>query len=103
MRRVSFIYWWRKHLSTWGVKVLVLALLVGVEFYLVSFGDVLTNMMSVEGPRAFYSFWSTAFLDTEVVTQGALLVSALMFGLLVRDLWRQSQEASLVFKTSQQS
>src|SRR3989344_442874 len=88
MRRVRFIYWFRKATSPIAVQTYVLSFFVVQLLRFVSMPHVVANMPSVLNPAAFVEFHTASFLNTEPPVQ-ILAVGALSLGSwLTRNLMR---------------
>ena len=104
MRRVRFVYWFRKATSPIAVQTYVLSFFVVQLLRFVSMPHVVANMPSVLNPAAFVEFHIASFLNTEPAVQ-ILAVGALSLGIwLTRNLVRDVKNATRTvhaFRTQQ--
>jgi hypothetical protein len=86
MRRVRTIYILRQIFSPTSMKIVMLFAVLKESFSVVSVPNVLANSPSLLNPIASYQFFTSAFLNTELVVR-ILLVATLALTLwLIRDL-----------------
>ena len=90
MRRVRFIYWFRKATSPVALQTYILSFFVVQLLRYVSMPHIVANMPSILQPISFVEFHVASFLNTEPVVQvfvvGALSLSIWLIRNIMRDI-----------------
>lgn len=82
MRQIYVIFFLRKLVSPFAVKIFALTLLFISANFLVSIKDVLMNMPNMRHLGAVYQFYFSAFLSTEFSVK-FLIIGALFLGIFI--------------------
>ena len=97
MRRVRFIYWFRKATSPIATQTYVLSFFVVQLLRVVSMPHVVANMPSVLDPAAFVEFHAASFLNTEPAVQilavGVLSLAIWLTRNVIRDVKNVARSA----------
>lgn len=86
MMRVRFIYGVKSLSRVFVPKIALLATLVAVAGFFVSFPNVLRNMPNFLEVTKFTEFTITAFFHTKLVTQTVFIGVLVLLGYIVRDI-----------------
>lgn len=95
MRKIYMIYALRLAMSRAGIEAFIILLSIGAMGSFVSFSNVLRNMPNPTQFKSFFNFSQSAFLETELIVQAALLTGVTVAGLLIRDIIKNFKEAAI--------
>jgi len=86
MARVRFIYGVKNFSRVFVPKLALLASLVAVAGFFVSFPNVFHNMPSFFEMTKFANFTLSAFLHTQLFVQAVFVGTIILFGYIIRDI-----------------
>lgn len=86
MRRVRWVWWWRRLTTPTALKLEGLMLALALEAMLTSLPNIFINLTRVGNPIDASQYLLTAFTHTEFVVQSVIIAGLILLALTLLDL-----------------